>query len=56
MTPEEPARRLAARTGELDHVRSLPAHSLKPAMLIRIKQLEIHALEQQEIKRLTSEG
>ena len=44
---------LAALIEELDNLkRSLPAHSLKPAMLIRIEELEeqIAALEQEEIK------
>ena len=41
MTSEERAQRIAALTGELENLkRSLPAHSLKPAMLIRIEELE----------------
>ena len=41
MTDEEPSRRVAALTEELESLkRSLPAHSLKPAMLIRIEELE----------------
>jgi len=41
MTDEEPSRRIAALTEELENLkRSLPAHSLKPAMLIRIEELE----------------
>ncbi len=41
MTSEERAQRIAALTGELEDLkRSLPAHSLKPAMLIRIEELE----------------
>ena len=40
MTHEELAR-IAALTLELENLkRSLPAHSLKPAMLIRIEELE----------------
>ena len=39
MTDRE--QRLAALTKELDNLkRSLPAHSIKPAMLIRIEELE----------------
>ncbi len=53
MTPEERAQRIAALSEELENLkRSLPAHSLKPAMLIRIEELEeeIETLEE-EIKR-----
>ena len=40
MTYEE-LQRIAALTQELENLkRSLPAHSLKPAMLIRIEELE----------------
>jgi len=40
MTHEE-LQRIAALTQELENLkRSLPAHSLKPAMLIRIEELE----------------
>jgi hypothetical protein len=39
MTDKE--KRLAALTEELENLkRSLPAHSLKPSMLIRIEELE----------------
>jgi len=41
MTDEERAQRIGALTEELEALkRSLPAHSLKPAMLIRIEELE----------------
>ena len=41
MTPEERAQRIATLREELENLkRSLPAHSLKPAMLIRIEELE----------------
>ena len=41
MTDEEQSRRIAALTEELENLKcSLPAHSLKPAMLIRIEELE----------------
>ena len=41
MSDEEQSRRIAALTEELENLkRSLPAHSLKPAMLIRIEELE----------------
>ncbi len=41
MTDQERAQRLAVLTEELENLkRSLPAHSLKPAMLIRIEELE----------------
>lgn len=41
MTDQERAQRIAALTEELENLkRSLPAHSLKPAMLIRIEELE----------------
>ena len=47
MTGAQPApdverqQRIAALTSELENLkRSLPAHSLKPAMLIRIEELE----------------
>jgi hypothetical protein len=55
MTDAEQSRRVAALTEELEALkRSLPAHSLKPAMLIRIEELEeqIEALgmETQNVK------
>ena len=51
MTDQE--RRLAALTGELEDLkRSLPAHSLKPAMLMRIEELE-EELENLNVKRKT---
>ena len=51
MTPEERAQRIAALSGELENLkRSLPAHSLKPAMLIRIEELE------EEIENLKREA
>jgi hypothetical protein len=38
MTDEEQSRRIAALTEEIEALkRSLPAHSLKPALLIRIE-------------------
>jgi uncharacterized small protein (DUF1192 family) len=41
MTHEELEQRIATLTQELENLkRSLPAHSLKPAMLIRIEELE----------------
>jgi uncharacterized small protein (DUF1192 family) len=41
MTDEEPSPRIAALTEELENLkRSLPAHSLKPAILINIEELE----------------
>ena len=41
MTDEEHGRRIAALTEELKALkRSLPAHSLKPTLLIRIEELE----------------
>ena len=41
MTDTERQQRIAALTEELESLkRSLPAHSLKPAMLIRIEELE----------------
>jgi len=41
MTDEERAHRIGALTEELENLkRSLPAHSLKPALLIRIEELE----------------
>jgi len=51
---EDGARRIAALTLELENLkRSLPAHSIKPAMLMRIEELEeeIEMLEHEEIKR-----
>ena len=48
MTGEERAQRIGALTEELENLkRSLPAHSLKPALLIRIEELEeqIEALQ-----------
>ena len=40
MTDEEQSRRIAALTEELENLkRSLPAHSLKPTLLIRIEAL-----------------
>jgi len=48
MTDEERAHRIGALTEELENLkRSLPAHSLKPAMLIHIEELEeqIEALQ-----------
>jgi hypothetical protein len=46
--------RIAALTEELENLkRSLPAHSIKPAMLIRIEELEeeIEALKREDVKR-----
>ncbi len=41
MTDEERAHRIGALTEELENLkRSLPAHSLKPALLIHIEELE----------------
>ena len=41
MTHEELEQRVTALMRELENLkRSLPAHSLKPAMLIRIEELE----------------
>jgi len=41
MTDEERAQRIGALTEELENLqRSLPAHSLKPTLLIRIEELE----------------
>jgi hypothetical protein len=52
MTDEERRQRIAVLTGELENLkRSLPAHSLKPAMLIRIEELEE---EIESLKRETS--
>ena len=52
MTHEE-LERIAALTRELENLkRSLPAHSLKPAMLIRIEELEE---EIELLKRETSQ-
>ncbi len=51
---EEQSRRIAALTEELENLtRSLPAHSLKPAMLIRIEELEeqIEALQRENVER-----
>jgi hypothetical protein len=48
MTDEERAQRIAALTQELESLRrSIPAHSIKPAMLIRMEELEeqIQALQ-----------
>jgi hypothetical protein len=48
MTDEEYAQRIDALTEELENLeRSLPAHSLKPTLLIRIEDLEeqIEALQ-----------
>jgi hypothetical protein len=48
VTSEEQRQRIAALTEELENLkRSLPAHSLKPPMLIRIEELEeqIEALQ-----------
>ncbi len=51
MTDQERAQRIAALTEDLDNLkRSLPAHSLKPALLIRIEELE------EEIEALKREG
>ena len=50
MTDEQTARRIAQLAEELDNLkRSLPAHSLQPAMLIRIEELE------EEIENLKGE-
>ena len=52
MTDEERQQRIAALTEELENLkRSLPAHSLKPAMLIRIEELEeqLEAIEREEL-------
>jgi hypothetical protein len=54
VTDQERAQRIAALTQELDNLkRSLPAHSLKPAMLIRIEELEeeIEALKRESARR-----
>jgi hypothetical protein len=54
MTDAEQSRRVAALTEELEALkRSLPAHSLKPAMLIRIEELEeqIEALQRGDVER-----
>ena len=54
MTDEERAQRIGALTKELENLkRSLPAHSLKPAMLIRIEEMEeqIEALQHGNAKR-----
>jgi len=51
---EEQSRRVAALTEELENLRrSLPAHSLQPAMLIRIEELEeqIKALQRGNVER-----
>jgi chromosome segregation ATPase len=49
----ETANRIAALIEELDNLkRSLPAHSIKPAMLIRIEELEE---EIESLKRETSD-
>ena len=41
MTDEERVQRIGALTEELENLkRSLPAHSLKPTLLIRIEELE----------------
>lgn len=50
----EQVQRIAALTEELENLkRSLPAHSIKPAMLIRIEELEeeIEALKREDVKR-----
>ena len=52
MSGEERRLHIAALTEELENLkRSLPAHSLKPAMLIRIEELEeqLEALEREEL-------
>ena len=54
MTDQERKQRLVALAKELDNLkRSLPAHSLKPAMLIRIEELEdeIETLKREDMKR-----
>ncbi len=54
MTDQERKQRLVALAQELDNLkRSLPAHSLKPAMLIRIEELEeqIEALQRENVER-----
>ena len=52
MTHEEILQRITALTRELENLKnSLPAHSLKPAMLIRIEELEE---EIESLKRETS--
>jgi len=53
MTGEEQSRRIAALTEELQALkRSLPAHSPKPTLLIRIEELEeqIEALRHGNVK------
>ncbi len=51
MTDQDRQQRIVALTTELDNLkRSLPAHSLKPAMLMRIEELE------EEIEALKHEG
>ena len=52
MTDEKRQQRIAVLTEELENLRrSLPAHSLKPAMLIRIEELEeqLEAIEREEL-------
>ncbi len=52
MTDEERQQRIVALTEELENLKhSLPAHSLKPTMLIRIEELEE---EIESLKRETS--
>jgi hypothetical protein len=54
MTDQDRQQRIAALAKELDNLkRSLPAHSLKPAMLIRIEELEeeIETLKREDMKR-----
>ena len=55
MTDEEQSRRIAVLTEELEILKcSLPAHSLKPTILIRIEKLEeqIEALQHENVKRV----
>ena len=54
MSDEEQSRRIAALTEELETLKhNLPAHSLKPAMLIRIEELEeqIETLQRRNVER-----
>ena len=58
MTHEELEQRIAALTQELENLkRSLPAHSLKPAMLIRIEELEeeIELLKRETSKQASND-
>jgi len=58
MTHDELEQRIAALTQELENLkRSLPAHSLKPAMLIRIEELEeeIELLKRETSKQASND-